>query len=56
LREESHGEKLAKVQVKSLTEEINFLKLYNSNEINDYKAENKMLKELVKGKAKDSVI
>lgn len=56
LREESHGEKLAKVQVKSLTEEINFLKLYNSNEINDYKAENKMLKELVKCKAKDSVI
>ena len=56
LREESHGEKLAKVQVKSLTEEINFLKLYNTNEINDYKAENKMLKELVKIKAKDAVI
>lgn len=30
--------------------------MYNANEINDYKAENKMLKDLVKGKAKDSVL
>ena len=56
MRAEYHQNKLVKVQLKSLTEELSFLKLYHQNEINDFRTENLMLKDLVKVKAKDSVI